>query len=216
MKFGHIFISINLFIDHQASGAYLTKPQINNHARPNVLPIHTASDSSGVVYSLTDEHFAKKMYYANKMRLQADRDSHIALTPSTMSQWGHRGLGQELDSQSTATPPMQKSEIAQAPSTTPRRRYENWGGIAIATFLSGGICAVVAPGSSRAGDGYNSNLKSTLHVFESAPAFRLKLRATRIWDKESEIKARLTGLLLSDIIFFQSKGLHTNPRLYEI
>ncbi|KAH9821661.1 hypothetical protein DFH28DRAFT_527726 [Melampsora americana] len=119
MKFGQIFIYINLFVDHQASGSYLKIPQINTAASPNTLAYQTTSGSSGVVFSVLDEELAKSVENANLMRSQVKSYSPPSYTSSGMPQLGHRILEQELDNQVTTTTPIEGLESVQAPSPAP-------------------------------------------------------------------------------------------------
>lgn len=117
MKFGQLFISVNILMDHQAFGALLKVPyKIANSAGPNGLASQTNFGSSRVGFSLADEQLSRKMISAEQMRLQAKNDCEH--DPATTS---HVILEQGVEKQVMDTHPLRRFLVVEAPKVSPDR-----------------------------------------------------------------------------------------------
>ncbi|KAH9817276.1 hypothetical protein DFH28DRAFT_174816 [Melampsora americana] len=114
MKFCQIFLSVNLLIDHQASGFLDNIPKIEYNTRPNGLAIQTSLESSGVVLSAADQQLINDREFAENMAAQAQRDRAAA------SWLRHRKLRQLSDMKVMTTSTRKTFEPSQAPSIPPR------------------------------------------------------------------------------------------------
>lgn len=98
MKFGQVFIGINLLIYHQVSAGLINQHNVASHAIPNGIASQTASESSGAIFPMAHEQLKEKLEFVPKpLRVQALKDYGMDSNTKELSPYHYRRLGQDAE-----------------------------------------------------------------------------------------------------------------------